>query len=206
VVYNGVDLGWLRQEPIRKPELIQEGWEVVLVVARVSRWKRHDLALSAFEKLAASNPLVHLVCVGSSDKLEPEWWKLLQESSGRSPFSKRIHWIGQIDDVRPWYQAASVLLLPSENEPFGRVLVEAMACGLAVVATRSGGVPEIVRDGHDGFLVQDLREMVDAILKVLQDKPLRHRLGRSGAERAELFSLTGHVTRMVQVFEESVRE
>jgi glycosyltransferase involved in cell wall biosynthesis len=81
-----------------------------------------------------------------------------------------------------------------------------MACGVPIVAMRSGGVPEIVRDGQDGLLVQDLSEMVDAILKVLRDEPLRHRLGRSGAERAELFSLTGHVTRMVQVFEESVRE
>jgi glycosyltransferase involved in cell wall biosynthesis len=111
-----------------------------------------------------------------------------------------------VEDVRPWYKAASVLLLPSDNEPFGRVLVEAMACGVPVIAMRSGGVPEIVRDGQDGFLVRDLSEMVEALSKVLRDEGLRNRLGRSGKERAQIFNLDAHVRGVVKVFEECAKK
>ena len=93
VVHNGVDLQSLRDDSIPKPNLIDETWKVILVVARISRWKRHDLALAAFEKVAAIDPTAHLVCVGSSDVLEPEWWNQLQNKSQQSEASDRIHWI-----------------------------------------------------------------------------------------------------------------
>ncbi|MBC8466748.1 MAG: glycosyltransferase family 4 protein [Deltaproteobacteria bacterium] len=205
VVYNGVNIRWLQNESIRKPEMMQDDWKVILIVARVSRWKRHDLALSAFEHVAKSDPFTHLVCIGAEDQFEPEWWNYLQERSRFSEFSERIHWVGQVDDVRPWYRAAELLVLPSENEPFGRVLVEAMASGLPVVATRSGGVPEIVRHNQDGILVSpgSVQELIKVIKELLEDGQLRRRLAESGKERAQVFSLDAHVSEMVKIFEEA---
>ena len=204
VVYNGVDLEWLRRGQARKPEPIQEGWNTILVVARVSRSKRHDLALSAFEQVAASNPLAHLVFVGAKDELEPQWWQYLQERSRLSALSNRIHWAGPTDDVRPWYHAASVLLLPSENEAFGRVLIEAMACGVPVIATRTGGIPEFVKHGENGLLVcpGNSEEMAQAVHRILNDCSLKERLTQAGLRTAHSFSLREHLIKMAALFSE----
>jgi glycosyltransferase involved in cell wall biosynthesis len=206
VVYNGVDIDWLKDRSWSKPTLIGDKWKVILVVARVSRWKRHDLAISAFEQVAATDPNVHLVCVGSQDPSEAEWWKYLQDVSFRSRVSDRIHWVDQVADVRPWYKAARLLLLCSENEPFGRVLVEAMACGVPVVATRSGGVPEIIRHGQDGFLVSpgNASEMASAMAKILGNGKTRIYFSTSAKERALSFSLKAHVGKMLQILDETI--
>ena len=206
LVYNGVDIQWLREEGVTTPDSIQASEKIILVLARASRWKRHDLALTAFEKVASQQHKAHLFCVGDIDCADTEWWEFLQEKTARSPFSDRIHWIGQVDDVRPWLRAASLLLLASENEPFGRVLVEAMACGVPVVASRSGGVPEIVRDGKDGILVEPgkAKLIAKAISTVLEDDDLRRRLSVSAIEQAKLFTIDAHVKKMVQVFDETV--
>jgi glycosyltransferase involved in cell wall biosynthesis len=206
VVYNGFDLPWLREKGLSNPDLVRPDWKVILMVSRISRWKRHDLALSAFELIASTDPHAHLVCVGEKDNLEPDWWEYLQQLSGRSPFSDRVHWIGRAEDIRPWYKSAHMLILPSDNEPFGRVLVEAMACGVPVIATRSGGVPEVVRGGVDGVLVApgSAHEMSGQMLKLLRNETLRNRLSESGRKRAEDFGLEKHVDGMLRVFEEAL--
>jgi glycosyltransferase involved in cell wall biosynthesis len=207
VVHNGVDIERLRDHTGLWPDLIENTWKVVLVVARVSKWKRHDLALAAFQQIAALEPDAHLVCVGSPDELEPEWWNHLQKQTHQSEVSKRIHWVGQISDVRPWYKAAHLLLLCSDNEPFGRVLVEAMACGVPVIATRSGGIPEIVRHGEDGILVSpgNVDEVADAIAKLLGNEALRGTLADSALKRSEFFTLGTHKKKMIKTFQELIK-
>jgi L-malate glycosyltransferase len=206
VVYNGVDLRWLNRNDVSPLQLVKDDWRVILVVARVSRWKRHDLALHAFERLGQVEPKAHLVCLGARDSLDPGWWDQLQVMTRESLFSERIHWVGQVEDIRPWLRSASLLLLTSDNEPFGRVLVEAMASGVPVIATRSGGVPEIVREGLDGLLAApgSVHEISECILRLLTDETLRSRISESGRKRAEEFSLEAHVNRMVDVFEEAL--
>jgi glycosyltransferase involved in cell wall biosynthesis len=208
MVHNGVDVAWLGDKSVRKPTMIDEEWKVILAVARVSRWKRHDLILSAFETVAKKDPTVNLVCIGAMDKFETDWWRHLQMQSAQSSFSDRIHWIGQVDDVRPWYLAASMMVLASDNEPFGRVVVEAMASGVPVVANRSGGIPEIIRNGQDGLLVTpgNTKEIEDAITKIIVDKQLRSNLVESARKRVKLFDLGRHVQKMVEVFEETARQ
>jgi glycosyltransferase involved in cell wall biosynthesis len=202
VVYNGFDLEWLRESSIMKPVLIKDDWISILVVARVSPWKRHDLILAAFEKIALTEKNAHLICVGEKDHSEPAWWDELHEKTKRSPFSELIHWIGPVDDIRPWYSAASIMVLSSTNEPFGRVVVEAMACGVPVIATRSGGVPEIITHLQSGMLVpeNDANAISEAIMKILHDESLKKRIVEEGLKQAERFSIDLHVERMVKVF------
>jgi len=206
-VYNGIDLQWLRDPSVEKPGFIRNDWKVILVVARASRDKHHDLILSSFEQAAKQEPNIHLVCLGSKDSLDPGWWDMLQNRTQQSESKEWIHWFGQVEDIRPWYKAAHMLLLASENESFGRVVVEAMACGVPVITTRVGALPEIIRDGIDGLLVApgNSVEMSDAILKLIHDDGLRKCFSESGRERAEEFSLGRHVNQMVQVFEEILR-
>jgi glycosyltransferase involved in cell wall biosynthesis len=207
VVYNGIDLQWLRDPSVEKPEFIRNDWKVILVIARASRDKRHDIILSSFEKAAKQDPNIYLVCVGSKDSLDPAWWDLLQERTQKSESKARIHWIGQVEDVRPWYKGAQMLVLASENESFGRVVVEAMAWGVPVIATRVGAIPEIVRDGIDGILITpgSANEVREAVLKLLRDESLKTSVTESGRKRAEGFSIERHVNKMVQVFEETLR-
>ena len=205
-VYNGIDIGWLQNDAVRKPELIKSEWKVILIVARVSKLKRHDLALSAFEKIALSDPRLHLVCVGAKDQLEPEWYDYLMERTKLSKFSDRIHWIGPVADVRPWYKSADLLLLPSEKESFGRVLIEAMACGVPVVATQVGGVSEIINNGQNGLLVpmNNMDEMADALLQIISRRSLRDKIIQNGKERANEFSMEIHIKGMNRVFAETI--
>jgi glycosyltransferase involved in cell wall biosynthesis len=206
LIYNGVDIQWLRNGVFPKPHPVQDDWKVILKVARVSKSKRHDLVLSAFEHVARSDPRVHLLCIGSKDAREAEWWDYLQEKTDRSPVATRIHWIGDASDVRPWYRSAQISVFGAENEAFGRVVVESMVCGVPVIAVRSGGVPEIVQHGRNGLLVSpgEAKEMAEAIDKLLKDEPLRERLVQSARETAKSFSLDAHVNKMVEVFEDTV--
>ena len=81
---------------------------------------------------------------------------------------------------------SDILLLPSELESFGLVALEAMACETTVVATRVGGIPEVVRDGVDGFLydVGDIDSMADGCLSILKNPEARQGLGRAAREHA----------------------
>ncbi|MFC1580659.1 glycosyltransferase family 4 protein [Thermodesulfobacteriota bacterium] len=202
VVYNGIDLHQFQVSNIPKPALVKPDWKVVLSVARASRWKKHDLLLSAFEIIAKAYQNAHLICLGSPDSLEPDWWRYLQDCSKKSDHSERIHWVGQVDDVRPWYRAADVMVLPSENEPFGRVLVEAMASGVPVVASGSGGIPEIIRHKRDGLLVYsgNKDEFAQAVINIFKNHHLRKKLILSGLERSKMFGIKAHTEGMIEVF------
>jgi L-malate glycosyltransferase len=81
---------------------------------------------------------------------------------------------------------SDILLLPSELESFGLVALEAMACQVPVVATRVGGIPEVVRDGIDGYLhdVGDTNAMADRCFSILSNQNLREELGKAARERA----------------------
>jgi glycosyltransferase involved in cell wall biosynthesis len=206
VVHNGVDIEWFTDLSVKKPDLISENWKVIISVARVSPGKRHDIVFKAFEEVAMQEPDAHLFFIGEKDVEETEWWDYLQLSTQKSRYSDHIHWIGKVSDVRPWYKAAHLLVLGSENEAFGRVLVEAMACGVPIVAMRSGGIPEIVRHGQDGLLVSpgNEGEMAKAIARMMKNESFRKRASDSAQDRASFFSLNKHVDRMVRIFEETI--
>jgi N-acetyl-alpha-D-glucosaminyl L-malate synthase BshA len=93
--------------------------------------------------------------------------------------------VGKQAKIADYLSAADVLLLPSEQESFGLAALEAMACEVVVVASRTGGVPEVVTDGETGFLsaVGDVEKMSADAARLLQDENLRHAMGK-GARRS----------------------
>lgn len=95
--------------------------------------------------------------------------------------------VGERDDLPSLLADAAAFLLPSENESFGLAALEALACGVPVVASRVGGIPEVVRDGEVGFLhdVGDVDAMAASTARLLDDPALRARLGRAARAHAE---------------------
>jgi glycosyltransferase involved in cell wall biosynthesis len=94
-------------------------------------------------------------------------------------------------DVRSAFLDADVFCLPSLQEGFGIAFVEAMAAGLPIVAVRAGAVPEVVEDGVTGLLVppSDPSAVAGAIIRLLDDREARFRMGEEGTRRAERFDL-----------------
>jgi glycosyltransferase involved in cell wall biosynthesis len=148
---------------------------VILSVGRLSKEKGHADLTAAFLKLCQMNSELtcKLVIVGEGPEREA-----LFAAARASRFGDRIIFTGQVQDVQPYYAIADVFALASHNEGSPNVLLEAMAARVPVVATRVGGVPEIVADGESAVLVspQNPQAMATAINRVLNDPSLAHRL------------------------------
>ena len=97
-----------------------------------------------------------------------------------------VLFVGKQNEMSQLLAISDILLLPSELESFGLVALEAMACEVPVIATRVGGIPEVVRDGIDGFLyeVGDIRSMADGCLSILKNTDLREHMGKAAREHA----------------------
>ncbi len=98
-----------------------------------------------------------------------------------------VHFSGKQDNIEEFIGISDLLLLPSETESFGLVALEAMACEVPVIATNVGGVPEVVRDGMDGFLSEpgNIEKMAEFALKILGDDTRRRQMGKSARETAK---------------------
>jgi N-acetyl-alpha-D-glucosaminyl L-malate synthase BshA len=98
----------------------------------------------------------------------------------------KCSFVGKQPKIVDYLSASDVLLLPSEQESFGLAALEAMACELPVVASRVGGVPEVVSDGETGFLsdVGDVEKMADDAVRLLVDADLRHEMGKRARQSA----------------------
>ena len=109
---------------------------------------------------------------------------------------------GAAADVVPYIAAADVVAAPSRNEGMGRVLVEALALGVPVVATRVGGIPSVLDGGRYGVLVppDDPAALADALIELLSDPVRRAELGQAGRARAEEFTVEVMTTRIADVY------
>jgi L-malate glycosyltransferase len=114
----------------------------------------------------------------------------LSRRAGNLLAERRVLMLGHRDDVRRLLAAADVFILPSRYEGFGLAVVEAMAAGVPVIASRVGGVPEIVRDGTDGCLVKggDVEALAETIRLMAINESGRQQLARAGQLRAQDFS------------------
>ncbi|OLB15188.1 MAG: hypothetical protein AUH07_03240 [Gemmatimonadetes bacterium 13_2_20CM_70_9] len=112
------------------------------------------------------------------------------------------------DEVLRAYASADVFVLPSLFEPFGIVLLEAMAAGLPVVASRVGGIVDVVEDGKTGLLVppRNPQAIADAIERLLSNPTLRQRMGAEARMRAPAYSWEELVPRILEVYREAMVE
>lgn len=191
VIYNGIDLAAFRDAVHPRHELRREmGVDpddvVILQVARFDPIKDHATALRALVRVVRRHPSVRLVLAGEGPERPA-----IEELVRRNELETFVRFLGLRTDVARLLAAADLCLLTSVSEGIPLTLIEAMAAGLPVVATRVGGVEEVVQNGSTGFLAlpSDDNLLAELICRLIQDPALRRQLGERGHERAEaLFS------------------
>jgi glycosyltransferase involved in cell wall biosynthesis len=156
------------------PDAFTVGW-----IGRMTGVKRTDDVLLAFRSLRERGVAARLCLVG--DGPDREHVELRAHELG---VMRETLFLGYQEDVAPYYAAFDAFVLPSGNEGTPVTTIEALAAGRPVVATRVGGVPDVVRDGEDGFLVDpgDIEELADRLATLAGDAELRERMGASGRE------------------------
>jgi glycosyltransferase involved in cell wall biosynthesis len=151
------------------------GW-----VGRMTAVKRTDDVLEAFRRVREGGVDACLCLVGDG----PDRERLEQHASELGVIRDTL-FLGYQEDVSPFYAAFDALVLPSANEGTPVSVIEALAAQTPVVATRVGGVPDVVRDGEEGFLVGagDTEALAERLTRLARDPDLRRRLGESGRQR-----------------------
>jgi glycosyltransferase involved in cell wall biosynthesis len=187
---NGVDTDLFRPDvdatPIRQQYAIPADAKVILFVGTLDRahhYRRVDLLLEAVK--VVQDRALHVLVVGGGDQM-PEYQRLAQKLGVRS----RVHFLGAVahQALPGVYSAADLVALPSQlQESFGLVLIEAMACGKPVVASRLPGVRTVVSDGEDGLLVQpgDVLDLAEKIQTLLRDPQRHQEMGKRGRAKVE---------------------
>ena len=199
VIQHGV-----RVDRFRPPSNRAEAWAKlglggalgIGVVGRLRADKGQGDFVDALAPLLASRPGVVPVLVGLAK--DAAW------AQGLAAKSERLKLVGEQVDVAPWYQGLSIVVHPSHSEAFSMVLIEAMASGCCVVASRLPHVPEVVADGVTGFLFEpgDVEGLGKLLSRLLDDRPTVERVGRAAAQAArERFGVEQEARSLFEVYE-----
>jgi glycosyltransferase involved in cell wall biosynthesis len=183
---------------LRKEFGIGNGTFLIGSVGRLAPQKGQRYLLEAIQKMVAAGEDVALVLVGEGPLLGS-----LKAQVAASGLERRVFFAGFRPEVRDLMPEFDVFVLPSVWEGFGLVLLEAMAAGRAIVASRVSAIPEVVEDGVTGFLVPpgDSDALAEALVTLRRDGVKRERLGIAGAERLRRqFTLERMVERTIEVY------
>jgi glycosyltransferase involved in cell wall biosynthesis len=208
VVYNGVDTTVFH--PLPQKDLLRERLGLptqgvgIAIVSRLVREKGLFELLQAFASVRTACPTAWLAIIGDGPAEPAIRTMVAQERletavflSGRRPHTEVVEWLN----------AADVFTLPSYNEGLPNVVLEAMACGLPVIATDVGGVSEVVTHGVTGLLIPkgQVTPLAHAITQLL-DEDSRYRMGAAGLARVRMdFSWSGSVRSLLQVYDSAMR-
>ncbi|MCL2419393.1 MAG: glycosyltransferase family 4 protein [Conexibacteraceae bacterium] len=197
VVHLAVDL--MRFDPVRIGDVraarrdlgLPEDGLIVGSVGRLDSWKGFDVMLASVPAVLERHPDVTFVIVGGPHEFNPGHATELAEQARRLGLGDRVRLVGPQRNPETWMQAMDVFIHAAQNEPFGLVVIEAMALGKAVIASAEGGPTEVITPGADGLLSPygDARALAQATVRLLGDPGLRSGLGAEAQRRAQDFSV-----------------
>jgi phosphatidylinositol alpha-1,6-mannosyltransferase len=192
VINNGVDTK--RFQPGPRSQAIVDRFRlsnrrILLTLARLDERKGQDMMIRAIPKIVEAVPDLAYLVVGEGSMME-RLWALVSELRLEST----VLFTGGVsdEDVLAYYRTCDVYAMPNrttgagQTEGFGLMFLEAGACGKAVIGGKAGGVPDAIRDGETGFLVDgtSVDAIAEACIKLLEDRELRDRFGANGLEHA----------------------
>jgi glycosyltransferase involved in cell wall biosynthesis len=197
---NGVNTGKFKRDVAARTRVRRELGiaEQAIVVGKVAVFrsqKRLWLWVEQALEILRHHPETHFLLVG-----EGEWKQRIERQIEDSGQAARFHLIGVQKEIVPFLSAMDIYMSSSAYEGLPVAMLEAMSCGLPVVATRAGGIGEVVRHGMEGYLceIEDHRELASLVLDLVRDKEKRRAFGEASRKRVEAhFSLE----KMVQAIE-----
>ncbi len=203
VIHNCSDLKGFHPGVRPDPEVLAKGKLRLGVFGRIEERKRVVDAVEALSLLDEELD-AHLFIVGDAwtengAAVERELRSKIQETG----MENRVTHTGYRTDIPEIIAALDIVLMPAEDEPFARVVLEGMCMGKPVIGTRSGGVPEVVEDGSSGLLVppRNPRALARAIQSLVDDPAGAHRLAENGRMRAiSEFSVESHLRRVEETY------
>jgi glycosyltransferase involved in cell wall biosynthesis len=201
VVHNAVDLSAFTARPPHTAGDLRIG-----IVANLLPVKGHFDFLEMARRLIARGLSARFLVIGQ-DVLRTGFDADIRARAVALELSTHVDFTGFVRDVPSMMRTLDIAVSASHEEPFGRSVLEAMACQIPVVATRVGGVPEVVDDGVTGTLVpaRDPQALADAVWALAGDAERRQRMGVAGRDRAtRLFGVSAHVEQVVGLYERVV--
>ena len=207
VIYNGLDAHLFSSTSVRKESVFNDlglsfdsSRRMVTIVANIrSEVKNHSMFLRSAKSVLKEIEEVEFIIAGEGE-LERE----LKEQARQIGIESSVHFIGSCTDVPSLLAASDVCVLSSRSEGFSNAILEYMAAGKPVVATRVGGAAEAILEGETGFIVEsdDDHAMARRIITLLRDSALSCRFGTNGRKRAEkMFSLDAQLKKTKALYE-----
>jgi glycosyltransferase involved in cell wall biosynthesis len=184
VIPSGIDIDRFKQ--VRKAGKVMPEWfdcppDAIVIgsVGWLTDIKGHRFLVDALARLKYEHPHLHLVILGSGGQYDA-----LLHQARKAGISESVHLVGHREDVERALAGMDGFVLPSLNEGMGRALIEAMAAGLPVIASRVGGIPALIEDEKNGLLVPagDSLALSVAVRRILSDPPWARTLGRNAMQ------------------------
>jgi glycosyltransferase involved in cell wall biosynthesis len=206
VIYNGIDLDYFRKDLDTSAIKTKFGIGDELIISCISRLSDvKDLVslIYAFRDLLEEHKNIKLL-IGGEGKQLPQLERLILELS----LKDKVKLLGLIQDVRELLKVTDIFVLPSKIEGLGIAIIEALACGKAVIATNSGGIPEVIKDGYNGLLVKpsDPLELKEAMSTLIREVELREELCKNALASVEKFNYKEMAVRTLKVYEDVLRK
>lgn len=203
VVPNFVDCNVYNRtvDPSLRGRFAEPDEAILIHISNFRPLKRVEEVVEIFAKVRERHPAKLLMVGDGPERPKAEWM------AGKLGVAKDVLFLGKQNDMAHLLSMADVMLFPSENESFGLVALEAMACEVPVITTNIGGIPEVVEHGKDGFLfnVGDVAGMSEACIELLENSKLRLEMGQNAREHARRdFCASKIVKRYEEVYRQTI--
>jgi len=201
VAHSGIDISQgvrkIDRMNVRSLYSLDPTQPVIGTVAHLFPRKGYEFLIEALEGVKKHFPDIHLLIVGDGDK---DYRSKLVTIGRRLGLERSITFVGFQRQVFDYISVFDIFVLPSVLEGFGIVLLEAMALEKPIVASRVGGIPDIVKDGVSGLLVppRDSVALASALIQLLHDRDRRLKMGRAGRHRLEQHFTLGGMVKVIQ--------
>lgn len=209
LIYNGIDTRLWKPEKdltIDLQKMLGLDPEFILVaqIAQITPWKNQKDTICLAEIVSKKNYKVHFLLIGSPySKIDRLFKEELEKEITRKKLQRRVTFIDFKDDIRKYFGQIDILIHPSLDEPFGRVILEAMALEKPIVAYNCGGPKEIIINNKTGFLVEKNygNELAEKTILLIENGDLRKKFGEAGRKIVEQkFGMINYVNNMDRLF------
>ncbi|EKE20461.1 MAG: group 1 glycosyl transferase, partial [uncultured bacterium] len=202
IIFNGIDLDdFCPNESLRA----KDRFIITIGATRITARKGTNYLVEALGILAPKYPNLLLRILGDGDEKNN-----LIDLTKKMKLENFVQFLGRIprEETAPYYQEASLFVLPSLNEGMSNAMLEALASGLPILATQTGGTEELVEDGINGFVIKmkDPKDLADKIEMILKDDGLRVQMGLASRKKAQEMSWKNVAQKYFELYEEIVKK